>query len=162
MHTERGDVQTPTVVHATNAYAGYLLPQLNAVIRPAPHMCNRVMAPTSFSGSKTLQNSYMVFYDDHYFTINPRSTSDGAILFGGSPTGTKQLYEYIDKNPDLATNDGLINFEPILKSVRRIGSEGFAWWAPRAEQRQTMLIAGTIRRERKCDTITLGVGSRAM
>ena len=36
--TSRGSIVTPTVIHATNAYAQALLPETNGIIRPTPHM----------------------------------------------------------------------------------------------------------------------------
>lgn len=36
--TDRGSITTPTVVHATNAYASAILPEFKTFIRPTPHM----------------------------------------------------------------------------------------------------------------------------
>ncbi|WWD09710.1 hypothetical protein V865_007838 [Kwoniella europaea PYCC6329] len=64
VHTERGDISTPVVVHATNAYAGALLPETRGAIRPCPHMCNKVLPPSTFAGSRSLKNSYAIIYPD--------------------------------------------------------------------------------------------------
>lgn len=57
---DRGSIVTPTVVHATNAFAGTLLPLLKDSISPTAFICTKVVPPPSFSGSKALQNSYGV------------------------------------------------------------------------------------------------------
>ena len=36
--TPRGEITTPTIIHATNAYAPALLPETHGAIRPTPHM----------------------------------------------------------------------------------------------------------------------------
>lgn len=38
VNTDRGSITTPTVVHATNAYASAILPEFKTFIRPTPHM----------------------------------------------------------------------------------------------------------------------------
>lgn len=38
VHTDRGSIITGRVVHTTNAYAGFLLPEMEGAIRPTPHM----------------------------------------------------------------------------------------------------------------------------
>lgn len=38
VHTDRGAITTPTVIHTTNAYAGALLPEVIGPIKPVPHM----------------------------------------------------------------------------------------------------------------------------
>ncbi|WVQ72711.1 hypothetical protein IAR50_002271 [Cryptococcus sp. DSM 104548] len=128
VHTERGDIKTSKVVHCTNAYAGVLLPETKGAINPTPHMCNRVIPPTSHSGSKALRNSYAVLFPTGMFSINPRSTSDGAVLFGGSATNQYKLFEYIAGDPEKRrVDDGLVNFEPVTEAVRTLGTQGFEW-----------------------------------
>ena len=38
VHTTRGEINTPTVVYATNAYTPALLPETKGAIRPTPHL----------------------------------------------------------------------------------------------------------------------------
>lgn len=38
VHTDRGSITTSKVVHTTNAYAGFLLPEVRGAIHPTPHM----------------------------------------------------------------------------------------------------------------------------
>ncbi|WWD17602.1 hypothetical protein CI109_102043 [Kwoniella shandongensis] len=130
VHTERGDITTSTVIHATNAYAGVLLPETLGAIRPTPHMCNRVIPPSSYSGSKALQNSYAVIYEKGMYSINPRTTSDGAVLFGGTPFNQYKLLKYVEEDEARRTDDSLDNFMPVTDSVKELGTTGFQWDPP--------------------------------
>ncbi|KAI4610850.1 hypothetical protein J4E80_007879 [Alternaria sp. BMP 0032] len=129
VHTERGDIACDTVVHATNAYSAALEPSLRGVITPKPHMCNRVVPPQTFSGSKAISNSYGVLLPDGaLFSINPRSSSDGNIMFGGSNPGQKELDAWVEKNPENCINDGLANLEGVTKHVRKFAESEFEGW----------------------------------
>ncbi|RSH90384.1 hypothetical protein EHS25_000989 [Saitozyma podzolica] len=127
VHTERGSIAAPTVIHATNAYAPALLPEVTGAIRPTPHMCNKVVPPSSFSGSKAIQNSYAVIYPTGLYSINPRAVGDGVILFGGSAPNQHKLLEYVAHDPARRTDDSLVNFEPVTQAVRDLGKNGFGW-----------------------------------
>ncbi|KAK0483681.1 DAO-domain-containing protein [Armillaria novae-zelandiae] len=127
--TERGSITTPTVVHATNAYASALLPELKNVIKPTPHMCNKVIPPRSWSGTKALENSYGVLCPGGaLYSINPRANSDGIILFGGSNPGQHALLKYLEEHPDERTNDSLTNFKPVTKAVDDFIQNEFSDW----------------------------------
>ncbi|PBK78208.1 FAD/NAD(P)-binding domain-containing protein [Armillaria solidipes] len=127
--TERGSIATPAVVHATNAYASALLPEFKNAIKPTPHMCNKVIPPRSWSGTKALENSYGVLCPGGtFYSINPRANSDGIILFGGSNPGQHALLKYLEKHPDERTNDGLTNFEPVTKAVDDFIQNEFSDW----------------------------------
>jgi len=129
VHTKRGDIACDTVVHATNAYSAALEPSLRGIITPKPHMCNRVVPPQSFSGSKAISNSYGILLPDGaFFSINPRSSSDGNIMFGGSNPGQKELDAWVEKNPKNCTNDGLANLESVTKHVRTFAESEFEGW----------------------------------
>ena len=129
IHTERGDIACDTIVHATNAYSAALEPSLRGIITPKPHMCNRVVSPQAFSGSKAISNSYGVLLPDGaLFSINPRSSSDGNIMFGGSNPGQKELDAWVEKNPENCINDGLANLEGVTKYVRKFAESEFEGW----------------------------------
>ncbi|WVR06122.1 hypothetical protein IAU60_003152 [Kwoniella sp. DSM 27419] len=130
VHTNRGDVRTPIVIHATNAYSGALLPELKGPISPCPHMCNKVLPPSTFSGSKAIRNSYAIMYPSGLYTINSRPTSDGILLFGGSAPNQHKLIEHVEKDQARRTDDSLVNFEPVTEAVRKLGTEGFQWDRP--------------------------------
>lgn len=127
--TDRGSITTPSVVHCTNAYAAALLPEFNNVILPTPHMCNRAIPTRKWSGGGALQNSYGVLLPGGaMFSINPRCTADGVVLFGGSNPGQDALHKYLDENPDRRTHDSLSNFEPVTKPVRDFTQTEFEGW----------------------------------
>jgi glycine/D-amino acid oxidase-like deaminating enzyme len=91
VESERGEIECTQVVHATNAYISALEPSLRGLISPSPHICNRIIPPMEYAGSKGLQNSYGVLMPDgDLFSINPRSTSDGLVMFGGSNPGKEK------------------------------------------------------------------------
>nr|XP_018259110.1 uncharacterized protein I303_08654 [Kwoniella dejecticola CBS 10117]OBR81268.1 hypothetical protein I303_08654 [Kwoniella dejecticola CBS 10117] len=127
VHTDRGSIRTPTVIHNTNAYAGYLLPETKKGITPIPHMCNLVYPPSTHSGSKALSNSYAVIYKEGLFSINPRSTSDGAVLFGGVQPAQDALESYVEENSERQYDDRLKDFQPITECVKTLGKEVFGW-----------------------------------
>ncbi|GBE83026.1 DAO-domain-containing protein [Sparassis crispa] len=128
--TERGTITTPMVVHATNAYASALLPEFKGIIRPTPHMCDKVVPPRSFSGSHALQNSYGVLCSGgSLYSINPRTTSDGIVLFGGSNPNQGELFKYVDEDPERrSTDDSLSNFAPVTQAVIELTQKDFIGW----------------------------------
>nr|KIR84852.1 hypothetical protein I308_05028 [Cryptococcus tetragattii IND107] len=132
VHTDRGSITTSKVVHTTNAYAGFLLPEVRGAIHPTPHMCDKVIPPTSYSGTNSLQNSYAVIYPTGLYSINPRLNADGAVLFGGSAPNQQRLLDYVAEDPEnRQTDDSLANFEPVTEAVRKLGREGFEWDFPK-------------------------------
>ncbi|OCF32819.1 hypothetical protein I316_05455 [Kwoniella heveanensis BCC8398] len=127
--TSRGIIRTPMVVHATNAYAPALLPETKGAIEPVPHMCNRVYPPPAFAGSSALKNSYCIIFPDGNYTVNPRQGGDGLLLVGGTPPNLQHLLDYVAEDPvTRSVDDGLVNFDPVTQSVKRLGGEkGFGW-----------------------------------
>ncbi|KAF2726570.1 DAO-domain-containing protein [Polyplosphaeria fusca] len=129
VQTDRGDIICDTVVHATNAYIAAVEPSLRGIITPKPHMCNKVVPPRSWSGSKALQNSYGVLLPNGaLFSINPRCTSDGVVMFGGSNPGQKQLDDWVEQHPEQGTDDGLARIESVTKYVREMVEREFEGW----------------------------------
>ncbi|KAF2018078.1 DAO-domain-containing protein [Aaosphaeria arxii CBS 175.79] len=129
IHTDRGDVACNRVVHATNAYSAAIEPSLRGLITPKPHMCNKVVPPRAWSGTNALQNSYAVLLPDGgLFSINPRSVGDGAIMFGGSNPGQKELDAWVENHPENCTNDGLARIEYVTKHVRDLVEQEFPGW----------------------------------
>ncbi|KAF1967608.1 DAO-domain-containing protein [Bimuria novae-zelandiae CBS 107.79] len=127
--TLRGEIACDTVVHATNAYSAALEPSLRGVITPKPHMCNKVVPPRTMSGSKALQNSYGVLLPDSgIFSINPRCTADGVIMFGGSNPGQKELDRWVEQHPENCINDGLSRVENVTECVREFVESNFECW----------------------------------
>lgn len=128
--TDRGNITTKRVVHATNAYSAAVEPSLRGVIRPTPHMCNKVIPPQCFSGSKALRNSYAILAPDGaMFSINPRCTTDGNILFGGANPGQPELEELLEQNPKKCVDDGISNLDMITNAVRDFTFDNFEGWS---------------------------------
>lgn len=130
VRSDRGDIKCRNVVHATNAYSAAIEPGLRGVIRPTPHMCNKVVPPACFSGSKALRNSYGVLLPNGaLFSINPRCTADGIVLFGGSNPGQVQLDQLIDDEPERCIDDGLTNVQSVTKAVKDFAESDFEGWS---------------------------------
>lgn len=131
VHTDRGVITTPTIVHATNAFAATLLPQLDDILTPTPFVCTKVVPPPAYSGRAALQNTYAVMVKDGaLFSINPRTSSDGAILFGGDGPAQHQLTKLLTENPKRWGDDRLGNFQPIAEAVRDLIQTQFTGWGP--------------------------------
>ncbi|KIY52156.1 DAO-domain-containing protein [Fistulina hepatica ATCC 64428] len=129
VETERGSIIAPTIVHATNAYAGALLPDMAHMVTPTPHMCNRVIPPRAWSGGNALQNSYGVLVPGGaLYSINPTQGGQGIVLFGGSNPAQHKLHEYVDAHPGSRTDDGLANFAPVTQAVEDFIKSDFEGW----------------------------------
>ncbi|KAJ7086208.1 FAD dependent oxidoreductase-domain-containing protein [Mycena epipterygia] len=129
VNTERGTISTPTVVYATNAYTSSVLPAFAKYIQPTAHMCNKVVPPRSFAGGKALQNSYGVMAaGGGLYSINPRCSADGVVLFGGSNPNQGQLKAYLDEDPKRLFDDGLSNFKSVTDAVNDLTSSAFPGW----------------------------------
>ncbi|KAF2642394.1 DAO-domain-containing protein [Massarina eburnea CBS 473.64] len=129
VNTDRGSIACDTVVHATNAYSAALEPSLKGIITPKPHMCNKVVPPRSYSGSNAIKNSYGVLLPNGgIFSINPRCSADGILMFGGSNPGQQQLDEWVERHPENCINDGLSRVDIVTEQVRRFIEENFEGW----------------------------------
>ena len=130
VQTNRGIVACNTVVYASNAYTAAIEPSLRGAITPKPHMCNKVVPPKSCSGSKAIQNSYGVLLPDGaLFSINPRCTADGMLMFGGSNPGQKQLDDWVERHPEHCIDDGLSRVENVTDCVRDFVTDNFTGWS---------------------------------
>jgi len=128
--SDRGDIKCSQVVHATNGYSAAVEPSLRGVIRPTPHMCNKVVPPACFSGSKALRNSYGVLMPDGaLFSINPRCTADGNVLFGGSNPGQHQLDALVEREPQRCVDDSLTDMRSVTKAVKDFAEKDFEGWS---------------------------------
>jgi len=129
VQTERGNIACDTVVHATNAYSAALEPSLQGIITPKPHICNKVVPPRSWSGSKAIQNSYGVLLPDGgLFSINPRSSADGVVMFGGSNPGQKELDRWVESHPEHCIDDSLSMIESVTSHIRKFVETNFEGW----------------------------------
>ncbi|KAI9046064.1 NAD(P)/FAD-dependent oxidoreductase [Aspergillus affinis] len=87
VYTSRGTINAETVIHCTNAYAAYLVPELSQFIRPRRIQGHAFIPRLSLSGSDSLQHTMALRYgSEHFFSVN--SLLNGTILLGGSGTRT--------------------------------------------------------------------------
>ncbi|KAJ5649505.1 FAD dependent oxidoreductase, partial [Penicillium longicatenatum] len=107
VHTPRGIVAAETVVHCTNAYAAYLLPELSKFITPRRSQVNSFVPPLSLSGADSLKHTMALRYRaDHFFSVN--SLNNGMVVLGG--TGTRSSSDM--------TSEDLISFDDSKYSDR--------------------------------------------
>jgi glycine/D-amino acid oxidase-like deaminating enzyme len=117
IHTPRGNVAAETVVHCTNAYASFLLPNLSNFITPRRSQVNSFVPTSSLAGSDTLKKTMALRYSvDHFFSVNP--LHDGTINFGGSGTRDGSDSE-TEKWKSLATFDDRCFNSAIVKNSQR-------------------------------------------
>jgi glycine/D-amino acid oxidase-like deaminating enzyme len=108
VHTDCGPISCHTVVHATNAHSAAqttYMQSLRAATRP--------------ERSHALRNPYGVLLQDGaVLSINPRCSSDGNVMFGGSNPGQKKLDKWSAQSSERCVDDGLANLESVTKEVR--------------------------------------------
>ncbi|KAL4748649.1 hypothetical protein BDW72DRAFT_205452 [Aspergillus terricola var. indicus] len=127
--SDRGDIECSQVIHATNAYSSALEPSLRGLIYPQPHMCNRIIPPVAFEGSEGLTNSYGVLLPEGgLFSINPRSTTEGSVLFGGSNPGQSELERWLEAHPKRGIDDSLQGFKLVTEAVRAFAESQIIGW----------------------------------
>lgn len=82
VHTDRGSINTAKVVHATNGYASYLLPEYARSIVAARGICTRLESPKGVD-TPHLPNTYCIRFNAlayDYLIARP----DGSIVVGGA------------------------------------------------------------------------------
>jgi glycine/D-amino acid oxidase-like deaminating enzyme len=85
VQTPRGVIKANTVVHCTNAYAAYLLPELSGLINPRRAQGHSYIPPASLSGENILKSTMSLRYGpSHYFSVN--QLKDGTVILGGQAT----------------------------------------------------------------------------
>ncbi|KAF1960078.1 hypothetical protein CC80DRAFT_544541 [Byssothecium circinans] len=88
-----------------------------------------LIPPRAFSGSNSFKNSYGVLLPDGgLFSINPRYTADGILMFGGSNPGQKLLDQWVGAHPENCINDGLSRVKIVTEGVREFVEENFEGW----------------------------------
>ncbi|KAJ7618032.1 DAO-domain-containing protein [Roridomyces roridus] len=131
VHTPRGVIPAPTVVYATNAYTSALLPSFARYIQPTAHMCDKVVPPRAYAGGHALQNSYAVILPAQLgaYTINPRCSADGIVLFDGWDLGRGKLEKYLDEDPRRLFDDSLNGFPAVTEAINELTSTALAGWS---------------------------------
>ncbi|KAH7128930.1 FAD dependent oxidoreductase [Dactylonectria macrodidyma] len=83
--TPRGIIASETIIHCTNAYAAFLLPELSGIITPRRAQGHSYIPPASLSGHNTLKSTMSLRYGHkHYFSVN--QLKDGTVILGGQAT----------------------------------------------------------------------------
>ncbi|KAE8444738.1 hypothetical protein EG329_014298 [Mollisiaceae sp. DMI_Dod_QoI] len=84
IHTPRGILTSPTVIHCTNAYASLLLPQLEPHLTPNRAQAQSLIAPPAFSGENALTKTFSLRYSlQHFYSLIQRR-GDGTLILGVS------------------------------------------------------------------------------
>ncbi|KAJ7812360.1 FAD dependent oxidoreductase [Mycena olivaceomarginata] len=81
VETDRGAVETETVVYATNAYTATLLPEFVGHIWPVKGQCAAVVPPEAEAGPNMLRETYGMYPAPNDYLI--QRPTDGVIIFGG-------------------------------------------------------------------------------
>jgi glycine/D-amino acid oxidase-like deaminating enzyme len=133
VQTPRAPIKTNQVIHATNAYSSALEPSLRGLIYPSPHMCNRIKPPVEFEDPNPagLTNSYGVLLPEGgLFSINPRSTREGSVLFGGSNPGQAAFERWVNEPgyPERGVDDGIEVFGAVTGAVKDFAEGAIEGW----------------------------------
>lgn len=84
--TPRGEITVEKIIHCTNAYADFLLPQLGPLVTPNRAQAHSLIATPSFSGSNALDRTFSLRYSlNHFYSLIQRR-EDGTLILGVSRT----------------------------------------------------------------------------
>ncbi len=121
VHTPRGIITAQTVLHCTNAYASFLLPQLEKVLTPNRAQAHSLIAPPAFSAEKALTNTFSLRYSlQHFYSLIQRR-GDGTLILGVSranPTLSAKTLKSIISFDDSHYNEEIL--EDALKQWKII------------------------------------------
>jgi glycine/D-amino acid oxidase-like deaminating enzyme len=89
VHTPRGIVSTQKIVHCTNVYAGFLLPQLSAnLLTPIKVQVHSFVPTDAFTGERALQTTMALRYEAQRYYGLIQTKNDGMIIFAvAKPSG---------------------------------------------------------------------------
>lgn len=108
VHTPRGVVSTPTVIHCTNAHASFLLPDLAEHVIPNRAQAHALTPSPAFSADKVLTKTYSLRYSLlHFFSLIQRQT-DGTLILGISrknPSFSQKTTDGVQSTDDSSFND---------------------------------------------------------
>lgn len=140
IETPRGVITTPIVVHCTNGFTGFLVPELSKHIVPYRGQAHAVVPAPALTGDSVLMSTYSLRYSiNHYYSIIQRQ-SDGTIVFGCSlpnPALKREVIEGIRTLNDTyyskdIKEDAVEHFNKLLPHAavdKAVHGEGFihAW-----------------------------------
>lgn len=124
--TPRGIVDTPRVIHCTNAHAALLLPQLASHLTPNKAQAHSLVPTRDFSAENLLVNTMSLRYSLlHFYSLIQRQ-SDGTMILGASrlnPTLSAEaqgrLVSFDDRSYSEETcQDALRQFEVLFPPQR--------------------------------------------
>ncbi|KAF2765341.1 DAO-domain-containing protein [Teratosphaeria nubilosa] len=138
--TPRGGVAAETVIHCTNAYASYLLPELETFITPNRAQAHSIVPSKSLSGANTIKSTMSLRYSLRHFYSLIQRQSDGTIIFGisrSNPGFSKETeaglvtFDDTTYHPEVA-DVSIREFQHIFpdapKTQRRHGEGGDHYW----------------------------------
>lgn len=114
--TPRGSITTQALIHCTNAYASYLLPQLSRFVTPNRAQAHSFIPTSCLSGSNALKKTMSLRYSLHYFFSMIQRLGDGTVIFGvsrGNPEWTEETMQSI-----VTFDDTMYNEEIAATSAR--------------------------------------------
>ncbi|KZV92666.1 DAO-domain-containing protein [Exidia glandulosa HHB12029] len=80
--TPRGTVIARRVLHATNAFASHLLPELKGCIIPNKSQCHALVPSRAYAGSNRLKTTQSYAYNGSHFFYSMQRKTDGIIVVG--------------------------------------------------------------------------------
>jgi len=98
VETPRGTIGAETVVHCTNAYSPYLLPELSTFVKPNRAQAHSFVPTFSLSGSNALESTMSLRYSLHHFFSLIQRRGDGIVVFGvsrGNPEWSEETRQSI-------------------------------------------------------------------
>jgi glycine/D-amino acid oxidase-like deaminating enzyme len=117
VHTPRGTVTAPTVIHCTNAYASLLLPRLESHLTPNRAQAHSLIAPPAFSGSKTLTSTFSLRYGLNRFYSLIQRHGDGTLILGVSRSNPTLSTETL--RGTVTFDDGRYNEEVLEDALKQ-------------------------------------------
>lgn len=82
--TPRGTITATRVLHATNAFASFLLPELKGSIAPNKSQCLAIVPSRPYAGARRLTSSQGYMYSSQHYWYSMQRKQDGIIVLGVS------------------------------------------------------------------------------
>lgn len=131
IHTPRGSIAAEQVIHCTNAYASYLLPQLQGSITPNIAQAHSIIPSAGLAGENALHNTYSLRYSLHHFYSLIQRQGDGTLVLGASRTNPKLSQKTRDSLVDFddsgcqeeIVEDALHTFNALFPESARLGQK---------------------------------------
>lgn len=117
LHTPRGVVCADTVVHCTNAYSVFLLPQLANFVTPNRAQAHSLVPSSAFSGDKAMTITMSLRYSLHHFYSLIQRRNDGTLILGVSRSNPELSAETLAQRESF--DDSGFNGEIIEDAMRQ-------------------------------------------